>query len=67
MKREMTYREKKLKQINLHLDDIDNMVNEGVLTRKELTAIVLHRHILSMKQVLKYMQKNLNEPDTNPR
>ena len=67
MKREMTEREKKLKQINLHLDEMDRMVNEGALTRKELTTIVLHRHILAMKQVLKYMQKNLNEPDTNPR
>lgn len=63
MKREMTEREKKLKQINLHLDEMDRMVNEGVLTRKELTTIVLHRHILAMKQVLKYMQRNINQPE----
>ena len=59
----MNEREKKLKQINLHLDDMDRMVNDGTLTRKELTTIILHRHILAMKQVLKYMQHNINLPD----
>jgi hypothetical protein len=36
------------------------MVKDGVVTRKELTDIVLRRHVLAMKQVLKYADKNLN-------
>lgn len=61
MKREMNERERQLKQINLNLDFLDRMVNDGVLTRKELTEIVLHRHILAMKQVQKYMKRNIGE------
>lgn len=59
MRRELNEREKKLKQINIWLDDIDHMVVEGVLTRKELTDVVLRRHILAMKQVMRYAGKNL--------
>ena len=58
MSKMMTEREKKLKQINLYLDEIDKIVNDGVLTRKELTTIVLHRHVLALKQVLSYTKKN---------
>lgn len=60
MKRELNEREKQLKQINLSLDKLDKMVNDGIVTRKELTDIILRRHILAMKQVLKYADKNLN-------
>ena len=60
MNNKLTEREQKLKQINIALDKIDQMVYDGVLTRKELTKIVLHRHILAMKQVMKYADKNLN-------
>ena len=59
MKRAMTDREKKLKQINLNLDELDQMVADGVVTRRELTDIVLRRHILAMKQVMNYADKNL--------
>lgn len=60
MKHTMTERETLLKRINLNLDELDQMVNDGVLTRKELTNIVLHRHVLAMKQVLKYAERNLS-------
>lgn len=59
MKRAMTDREKKLKQINVNLDELDQMVVDGVVTRRELTDIVLRRHILAMKQVMNYADKNL--------
>lgn len=59
MKFEMNEREKKLKRINLNLDELDKMVKDGVLTRRELTETVLRRHILAMKQVLKYAERNL--------
>jgi len=59
MKYEMNEREKKLKKINLNLDELDTFVKDGTLTRKELTDIILHRHILAMKQVMKYASKNL--------
>ena len=55
----MNEREKKLKKINLNLDELDTFVKDGTLTRKELTDIILHRHILAMKQVMKYASKNL--------
>ena len=35
------------------------MVADGVVTRRELTDIVLRRHILAMKQVMNYADKNL--------
>lgn len=60
MKRQITEREEQLKKINIYLNTIDKMVQDGVLTRKELTDIVLRRHILSMKQVMRYAEKNLN-------
>ncbi len=60
MKREMNTREKLLKAINMNLNELDQMVNDGIVTRKELTDIVLRRHVLAMKQVLKYADKNLN-------
>ena len=60
MKRELTTREKLLKQINMNLNELDKMIENGVVTRKELTDIVLRRHILAMKQVLRYADKNLN-------
>lgn len=60
MKREMNTREKLLKAINMSLNELDQMVNDGIVTRKELTDIVLRRHVLAMKQVLKYADKNLN-------
>ena len=59
MKTELNERERKLKQLNLRLDEMDKMVNDGILTRKELTDIVLRRHILAMKQVMRYADKNL--------
>ena len=59
MKRAMTDREKKLKQINVNLDELDQMVADGVVTRRELTDIVLRRHILATKQVMNYADKNL--------
>ena len=60
MKRHITEREEQLKKINIYLNTIDKMVQDGVLTRKELTEVVLRRHILSMKQVMRYAEKNLN-------
>ena len=60
MKRHITEREEQLKKINIYLNIIDKMVQDGVLTRKELTDVVLKRHILSMKQVMRYAEKNLN-------
>lgn len=60
MKRHITEREEQLKKINIYLNIIDKMVQDGVLTRKELTDVVLRRHILSMKQVMRYAEKNLN-------
>jgi len=59
MKTELSERERKLKQLNLSLDEMDQMVVDGILTRKELTDIVLRRHILAMKQVMRYAEKNL--------
>lgn len=59
MKTELNERERKLKQLNLSLDEMDKMVTDGILTRKELTDIVLRRHILAMKQVMRYAEKNL--------
>lgn len=59
MKTELNERERKLKQLNLSLDEMDKMVVDGILTRKELTDIVLRRHILAMKQVMRYAEKNL--------
>ena len=49
MKREMNTREKLLKAINMNLNELDQMVNDGIVTRKELTDIVLRRHVLAMK------------------
>lgn len=60
MKRDLNDREKRLKQLNIWLDCIDRTVADGILTRKELTDIVLHRHILAMKQVMKYAARNLS-------
>ena len=60
MKRHITEREEQLKKINIYLNTIDKIVKDGVLTRKELTDVVLRRHILSMKQVMRYAEKNLN-------
>lgn len=60
MKRELSTREKLLKAINMNLNELDKMIEDGIVTRKELTDIVLRRHILAMKQVLKYADKNLN-------
>lgn len=37
------------------------MVTDGIVTRKELTDIVLRRHVLAMKQVQKYMKRNIGE------
>lgn len=59
MKIEMTERERKLKELNIKLDEIDGLVYDGTLTRRELTDIVLRRNILAMKQVKKYMERNL--------
>lgn len=61
MKREMTTREKLLKTINMNLNELDQMVTDGIVTRKELTDIVLRRHVLAMKQVQKYMKRNIGE------
>lgn len=61
MKREMTTREKLLKAINMNLNELDQMVTDGIVTRKELTDIVLRRHVLAMKQVQKYMKRNIGE------
>lgn len=47
-----------LKNLNITLNNIDELVERGILTRKELTDIILKRHILAMKQVLKYAKKN---------
>lgn len=59
MNREMNEREKQLREINIKLNELDAMVMNGVVTRQELTDIVLRRHILAMKQVMKYAKKNL--------
>ena len=59
MKKRLSERERSIKQINVNLDAFDQIVNDGVLTRRELTDIVLRRHILTMKYVLKYAEKNL--------
>ena len=49
MKRELNTREKLLKAIHMNLDELDKMISDGIVTRKELTDIVLRRHILAMK------------------
>ena len=59
MKRRLGEKERSIKQINISLDQIDQLINDDVLTRSELTKIILHRHILAMKDVLKYAEKNL--------
>lgn len=61
MKREMNTREKLLRTININLNELDQMVKDGIVTRQELTDIVLRRHILAMKQVQKYMKRNIGE------
>lgn len=61
MKREMNTREKLLKAININLNELDQMVVDGIVTRQELTDIILRRHILAMKQVQKYMKRNIGE------
>jgi len=60
MKRRLTEKERSIKQIIKDLDYFDQLVNDGVLSRNELTKIILHRHILSMKHTIKYAEKNLN-------
>ena len=55
----MLDREKILKNLNITLDQIDELVKQKVLTRRELTDIVCRRHILAMKQVLKYAKHNV--------
>lgn len=61
MKREMNERELKINTFNKLLDQVDSYVNDGILTRRELTDIVLRRNILAMKQVFKYMQSQLGK------
>lgn len=61
MKREMNERELKINAFNKLLDQVDSYVNDGILTRRELTDIVLRRNILAMKQVFKYMQSQLGK------
>ena len=48
-----------IKQININLDYFDKLVNDNILSREELTDIVMRRHILAMKYVLKYAERNL--------
>lgn len=57
--KEISEREILLKEINVSLDRMDNMVKDGILTRRELTEIVLRRNILAMKRVFQYMKNNL--------
>lgn len=57
----MNTREKLLRTININLNELDQMVKDGIVTRQELTDIVLRRHILAMKQVQKYMKRNIGE------
>ena len=57
----MNTREKLLKAININLNELDQMVVDGIVTRQELTDIILRRHILAMKQVQKYMKRNIGE------
>lgn len=57
----MNTREKLLRTINIKLNELDQMVKDGIVTRQELTDIVLRRHILAMKQVQKYMKRNIGE------
>jgi hypothetical protein len=54
----MLEREQILKNLNITLDNIDDLVKQGILTRRELTDIVCRRNILAMKQVLKYAKYN---------
>lgn len=58
---EMMDRNSLLKSLNIELDNIDYLVSSGMITRRELTDIVLRRHILSMKEVLKYADKNIQQ------
>lgn len=60
MKKKMNEHDRSVKQINIYLDYFDQLINDDVISRNELTKIILHRHILSMKQTLKYAEKNLN-------
>lgn len=57
----MLTREDYLKNLNITLDWIDDLVKQKVLTRRELTDIVCRRHILAMKQVLKYAKHNVKQ------
>lgn len=49
-----------LKNLNIALDNIDDLVHSGIITRKELTDIILRRNILAMKETRKYMNRQLN-------
>ena len=60
MKKRLNEYERSLKQVNLNLNYFDQLVIDGVLSRRELTDIILKRHILSMKHVLKYVERNIN-------
>ena len=47
-------------KLSMSLDSGIKKITMGTPPKKELTDIVLKRHILAMKQVLKYADKNLN-------
>ena len=49
-----------LKNLNITLDNIDDLVHQGYITRKELTDIILRRNILAMRPTQKYMNRQLN-------
>lgn len=57
----MLTREDYLKNLNITLDWLDELVQLKILTRRELTDIVCRRHILAMKQVLKYAKHNVKQ------
>ena len=50
-----------LKKIHRELDHLDEYVMLGVISRYELTDIILRRHILSAKEALEYFKKNTQQ------
>lgn len=59
MKKRLNEKQRSIKQVNMDLDYFDQLVVDGVMTRQELTDIILRRHVLAMKHVLAYASRNL--------
>lgn len=65
MKKRLNEKQRSIKQVNMDLDYFDQLVVDGVMTRQELTDIILRRHVLAMKHVLMYASRNLGRNAKN--